>query len=70
MLFAVPFIGCWVPWLLPVPLWALNYGVLFAAGLFFTIAVEHLLPDSAEGFSALTENREWRWKGVGSEGGG
>lgn len=50
---AVPLIGCFLPWVLPIPPWLLNYAVLFSAGLFFSLAVEHLLADSAESLGIL-----------------
>lgn len=54
--FIVPFIGCWVPFFIPVSAELLKYGILFAAGLFFTLALEHLTSDSAGGFGDLTSD--------------
>eukprot|EP00897_Mesotaenium_endlicherianum_P006221 jgi/Mesen1/5627/ME000282S04775 len=52
--FLVPFIGCWIPYFLRISPALLKYGLLCAAGLFFTIALEHLTGDSASGFADLT----------------
>lgn len=56
VLLVVPLLGCFLPWVLPIPLWILNYAVLFSAGLFFSLALEHLLADSASAFGYLVDN--------------
>eukprot|EP00271_Cylindrocystis_brebissonii_P017495 TRINITY_DN4570_c0_g1_i1.p1 TRINITY_DN4570_c0_g1~~TRINITY_DN4570_c0_g1_i1.p1 ORF type:complete len:444 (-),score=65.79 TRINITY_DN4570_c0_g1_i1:614-1945(-) len=51
--FLVPFIGVLIPVFLPINAEILKYCLLFASGLFFTLALEHLTSDSASGFADL-----------------
>lgn len=60
VIFAVPLVGCLLPFFVRFSYDVILYGTLFGSGLFVTLAVMHLLPDSADGFSSLSNSREWR----------
>eukprot|EP00245_Coleochaete_scutata_P011270 TRINITY_DN4154_c0_g3_i1.p1 TRINITY_DN4154_c0_g3~~TRINITY_DN4154_c0_g3_i1.p1 ORF type:complete len:431 (-),score=52.18 TRINITY_DN4154_c0_g3_i1:161-1414(-) len=51
--FLVPFITCLIPFVIRMGEKVLVYGMLFGVGLFFTLAVEHLIGDAADGFRYL-----------------
>ncbi|GAQ87784.1 Fe2+/Zn2+ regulated transporter [Klebsormidium nitens] len=56
VIFAVPFIGCLLPFFVRFSYDVIVYGTLFGSGLFVTLALMHLVPDSAAGFNYLSDS--------------
>ncbi|CAI5460994.1 unnamed protein product [Closterium sp. Yama58-4] len=56
--FSVPFISCWLPLIIPVPPYLLHLGILYSGGLFFSLAVEHILAESVVAFEGLITDVE------------
>lgn len=55
VIFLVPFVGCLLPFFVRFSYDIIVYGTLFGSGLFVTLAVMHLIPDTAAGFNYLTD---------------
>eukprot|EP00898_Chlorokybus_atmophyticus_P009123 jgi/Chlat1/9211/Chrsp97S08469 len=56
VIFFVPFLGAFLPYFFTFASWLIIYGMLFAGGLFFTLAMMHLIGDSNEGLQSLSDS--------------